>query len=253
MGQKVNPNVIRLGIVKLWNSVWFTNSKNFSIYLENDFKVRKYLSEKLINASVSKIIIERPTKSIKIIIYTSRPGVIIGRKGEDIEKLRKIIMDMTGVPSQINIFEIRKPEIDAILVAKNVSLQLEKRIMFRRVMKRSISNAMRFGAKGIKIKIKGRLGGAEIARTEWYKEGRIPLHTLRADIDYGTSNAYTTYGVIGVKVWIFKGEILDNLYSSKLVNKNVVLDRKKYYKKKYHRNFSLRNKKNVATQTNKIS
>ncbi len=252
MGQKVNPNVIRLGIVKLWNSVWFTNSKNFSNYLKNDFEVRKFLYKKLVNASVSKIIIERPTKSIKIIIYTSRPGVIIGKKGEDIEKLRKIIAKITGVPSQINIFEIRKPEIDAILVAKNVSLQLEKRIMFRRVMKRSISNAIRFGAKGIKIKVKGRLGGAEIARTEWYKEGRVPLHTLRADIDYGTSNAYTNYGVIGVKVWIFKGEILDNLYSDKFIDKNIILDKKHFLRKKFQKKYYLRNK-NVTAKTNKVS
>ncbi|BAP58369.1 30S ribosomal protein S3 [Candidatus Tachikawaea gelatinosa] len=208
MGQKVHPNGIRLGITKPWNSTWFANTKNFSENLESDFQVRRFLFKELSNASISRITIERPAKSIRVTIHTSRPGIVIGKKGEDVEKLRSLIAKIAGVPAQINIAEIRKPELDSKLVADNIATQLERRVMFRRAMKRAVQNAMRFGAKGIKIKVSGRLGGTEIARTEWYHEGRVPLHTLRADIDYSASEAHTTYGVIGIKVWIFKGEIL---------------------------------------------
>lgn len=210
MGQKVHPNGMRLGIVKQWNSTWFANTKDFANNLESDFKVRKILHKELSKAAVSRIVIERPAKSIRVTIHTARPGIVIGKKGEDIEKLRKIVSNIAGVPAQLNISEIRKPELDAKLVADNISSQLERRVMFRRAMKRAVQNAMRLGAKGIKVKISGRLAGAEIARTEWYREGRVPLHTLRADIDFSIAEAYTTYGVIGIKVWIFKGEILDN-------------------------------------------
>ena len=188
MGQKVHPNGIRLGIVKPWNSTWFANTKEFADNLDSDFKVRQYLTKELAKASVSRIVIERPAKSIRVTIHTARPGIVIGKKGEDVEKLRKVVADIAGVPAQ-----------------------LERRVMFRRAMKRAVQNAMRLGAKGIKVEVSGRLGGAEIARTEWYREGRVPLHTLRADIDYNTSEAHTTYGVIGVKVWIFKGEILGGM------------------------------------------
>ncbi|MBK4764828.1 MAG: 30S ribosomal protein S3 [Pantoea sp. Brub] len=211
MGQKVNPNGMRLGIIKTWNSTWFANTKEFANNLESDFKVRTFLFKKLIKASISRIVIERPAKSIRVTIHTARPGIVIGKKGEDVEKLRTAISNIAGVPTQINITEVSKPELDAKLVASSISSQLERRIMFRRIMKRVVQNAMRLGAKGIKVEISGRLGGAEIARTEWYREGRVPLHTLRADIDYNIAEAYTTYGVIGVKVWIFKGEILDNV------------------------------------------
>ncbi len=232
MGQKVNPNVIRYGLVKYWNSTWFSKKDKFSSNLENDFKIRKLLNSKLSRVPISRIVIERPTKSIKIIIYTSRPGIVIGKRGEDIEKLRLLLSKVAGVPSQVNVAEIRNPELDAKLVADVVSYQLEKRVMFRRVMKRVISNAMRVGAKGIKVEVSGRLGGTEIARTEWYREGRVPLHTLRADIDYGTSQAFTSYGVIGVKVWIFKGEILDKYYLLKFINdKNNIFSLKKSFKK----------------------
>ncbi|MDP4530464.1 30S ribosomal protein S3 [Alkalimonas delamerensis] len=211
MGQKVHPNGIRLGITKPWSSTWFANSKDFPDFLNGDFKVRQYLTKELKSASVSRIDIERPAKSIRVTIHTARPGIVIGKKGEDVEKLRKRVAAIAGVPAQINISEIRKPELDAKLVADNISSQLERRVMFRRAMKRAVQNAMRTGAKGIKVEVSGRLGGAEIARTEWYREGRVPLHTLRADIDYSTSEALTTYGIIGVKVWIFKGEILGHL------------------------------------------
>lgn len=211
MGQKVHPNGIRLGITKPWSSTWFANSKDFPDFLNGDFKVRQYLTKELKSASVSRIDIERPAKSIRVTIHTARPGIVIGKKGEDVEKLRKRVAAIAGVPAQINISEIRKPELDAKLVADNISGQLERRVMFRRAMKRAVQNAMRTGAKGIKVEVSGRLGGAEIARTEWYREGRVPLHTLRADIDYSTSEALTTYGIIGVKVWIFKGEILGQL------------------------------------------
>ncbi|QJC31706.1 30S ribosomal protein S3 [Enterobacteriaceae endosymbiont of Donacia tomentosa] len=211
MGQKTHPNGLRLGIIKIWNSTWFADTKNYANYLHSDFKVRKFLNKELAKASVSKIIIERPSKSIRVNIHTARPGIVIGKKGEDVEKLRKIISKITGVPAQVNITEIRKPELEAKLVADLIATQLEKRVMFRRVMKRAVQNAMRLGAKGVKVEVSGRLGGTEIARTEWYREGRVPLHTLRADIDFSLSEAKTTYGIIGVKVWIFKGEILKNI------------------------------------------
>lgn len=211
MGQKVHPNGIRLGIVKPWSSTWFANTKDFARNLDSDFQVRQFLKKELAKASISRIAIERLARSIRVTIYTARPGIVIGKKGEDVEKLRVAVAKISGVPTQINITEIRKPELDAKLVADNITSQLERRIMFRRAMKRSVQNAMRSGAKGIKVEISGRLGGVEIARTEWHREGRVPLHTLRADIDYSDSRAYTTYGVIGVKVWIFKGEILGGM------------------------------------------
>ncbi|QJC34935.1 30S ribosomal protein S3 [Enterobacteriaceae endosymbiont of Donacia piscatrix] len=216
MGQKTHPNGLRLGITKIWNSIWFANKRNYANYLYNDFQVRKFLKKKLVKASVSKIIIERPSKSIRVNIYTARPGIVIGKKGEDVEKLRKMISKITKVPAQVNITEVRKPELEAKLVADIISAQLEKRVMFRRVMKRAVQNSMRLGAKGVKVEISGRLGGTEIARTEWYREGRVPLHTLRADIDFSLSEAHTTYGIIGVKVWIFKGEILKNNFKKKI-------------------------------------
>ncbi|PCS22169.1 30S ribosomal protein S3 [Candidatus Enterovibrio escicola] len=211
MGQKVHPNGIRLGISKTWNSTWFANSQDFAANLDGDFKVRQFLINELKKASVSRIVIERPAKSIRVTIHTARPGVVIGKKGEDVEKLRARVAQLTGVPAQINIAEVRKPELDAQLVGDSIASQLERRVMFRRAMKRAVQNAMRLGAKGIRVEVSGRLGGAEIARTEWYREGRVPLHTLRADIDYATSSAHTTYGVVGVKVWIFKGEVLGGI------------------------------------------
>lgn len=213
MGQKVHPNGIRLGIVKPWTSTWYASSKNFADYIDSDFKVRKFLTKELASASVSRIDIERPAKSIRVTIHTARPGIVIGKKGEDVEKLRQKTAALTGVPAQINITEIKKPDLDAKLVADGIANKLERRIMFRRAMKNAVQQAMRAGAKGIKVEVSGRLGGAEIARSEWYREGRVPLHTLRADIDYNTSEAQTTYGIIGVKVWIFKGEILGGLAS----------------------------------------
>ncbi|WWO98831.1 MAG: 30S ribosomal protein S3 [Candidatus Dasytiphilus stammeri] len=210
MGQKVHPNGMRLGITKFWNSSWFANKRDYAKNLESDDKIREFLNKKLAKAFVSHIFIERPAKSIRITIHTARPGIIIGKKGEDIEKLRQKVAKITGVPSQINITEVRKPELNAKLVADSIASQLERRVIFRRSMKRAVQNAMRLGAKGIKVEISGRLGGAEIARREWYREGRVPLHTLRADIDFSISEAYTNYGVIGVKVWIFKGEVLGN-------------------------------------------
>lgn len=209
MGQKVHPTGIRLGIVKDWTSKWYADSKSFPLLLNNDLAVREHLKKRLSQASVSRIQIERPARNAKITIYTARPGLIIGKKGEDIEKLRNDVSKMMGIPVHINIEEVRKPELDATLVAENIAQQLEKRVMFRRAMKRAVTNAMRLGAEGVKINIGGRLNGAEIARNEWYREGRVPLHTLRADIDYGVAEAHTTYGVIGVKVWIFKGEVFD--------------------------------------------
>ena len=210
MGQKVNPTGIRLGIVKSHNSVWFADSKNYAKNLINDLGIRKYLEKKLENASVSRILIERSSQSCKVTIFTARPGIVIGKKGEDVDALRQKLKVMSGVPVQINIEEIKKPDLDAKLVAQSAAQQLERRVMFRRVMKRAVQNAMRQGALGVKIQIGGRLGGAEIARSEQYREGRVPLHTLRADIDYATYEALTTYGVLGIKIWIFKGEILDN-------------------------------------------
>ncbi|GMR08035.1 MAG: 30S ribosomal protein S3 [Gammaproteobacteria bacterium] len=209
MGQKVHPTGIRLGIIKDWTSKWYADSKNFADFLLTDLKVRDYIKTKLSQASVSRVQIERPANNAHITIHTARPGIVIGKKGEDIEVLRKDIARKMGMPVHINIEEIRKPELDAQLVAESVAQQLERRIMFRRAMKRAVTNTLRLGAQGIRINVAGRLNGAEIARTEWYREGRVPLHTLRADIDYGFAEANTTYGIIGVKVWIFKGEVFD--------------------------------------------
>lgn len=208
MGQKVNPNGIRLGIIKDWTSKWYADTKDFANHLHADLRVRKYLEKKLAAAGVSRIQIERPASNAKITIYAGRPGVIIGKKGNDIEVLRKEVGRIMGIPVHINIDEVRKPELDAKLVAQSVGQQIERRVMYKRAMKRAVQAAMRAGAEGIKITVSGRLGGAEIARTEWYREGRVPLHTFRADIDYATQRASTTYGVIGVKVWIFKGEVI---------------------------------------------
>ena len=208
MGQKVNPVGIRVGIIKDWSSRWY-GKHDFADKLNEDIAVREFISKRLSGASVSSIIIERPARNARITIHTARPGIVIGKKGEDIDRLRKDVQARMGVPVHLNIEEIRKPELDAKLVAESVAQQLERRIMFRRAMKRAVTNAMRLGALGMKINCAGRLGGAEIARTEWYREGRVPLHILRADIDYGVAEAKTTYGIIGVKVWIFKGEILD--------------------------------------------
>jgi len=209
MGQKVHPTGIRLGIVKKHTSVWYAEGKEYAENLLVDLKVRALIRKKLASASVSRVEIERSAQTAKITIYTARPGIVIGKKGEDVEVLRRVLSEKMGVSAQINIEEIRKPDLDAQLVADSVAQQLERRVMFRRAMKRAVQNAMRQGAEGIKVQVGGRLGGAEIARSEWYREGRVPLHTLRADIDYATSEASTTYGLIGVKVWIFKGEILD--------------------------------------------
>ncbi len=207
MGQKIHPIGFRLSVNKNWSSRWYSNSKNFSDLLLKDIDVRAYLKKKLAGAMVSKIVIERPAKNAKITIYSARPGVVIGKKGEDIESLRTELKKRMALPDvALNIEEVRKPEIDAQLIADSITQQLEKRIMFRRAMKRAMQNAMRLGALGIKIMSSGRLNGIDIARTEWYREGRVPLHTLRADIDYGTSEALTTYGLIGVKVWVYKGE-----------------------------------------------
>ncbi len=209
MGQKVHPIGIRLGIVKDWNSRWYANSHDYPLFLNQDLEVRQFLRKKLAHASVSRIQINRPANNAHITIHTARPGIVIGKKGEDIDVLRQQISKMIGVPVQLNVEEIRKPELDAQLVAEGVAQQLEKRIMYRRAMKRAVTNTMRLGAEGIKINVGGRLNGAEIARSEWYREGRVPLHTLRADIDYATAEANTTYGIIGIKVWIFKGEVFD--------------------------------------------
>jgi small subunit ribosomal protein S3 len=209
MGHKVHPIGIRLGIARDWNSKWYATKKDFADYLIADIKARDMLRAKLSQAGISRIQIERPAKTARITIHTARPGVVIGKKGEDIEKLREDVSKLMGVPAHINVVEIRKPETDAQLVAESIAQQLERRIMFRRAMKRAVQNAMRLGALGIKVNVAGRLNGAEIARTEWYREGRVPLHTLRADIDYGFAEAKTTYGIIGVKTWIYKGEVFD--------------------------------------------
>ncbi len=209
MGQKVNPIGLRVGINRTWDSRWF-GGKGFADQLHEDLKIKKFLKERLKQAQVSRIIIERPARRARVTIYTARPGVVIGKKGADIEKLRKELARMTGGEVSLNLVEIRKPEIDATLVAESIAGQLERRVAFRRALKRSVQNAMRLGAEGIRINAAGRLGGAEIARTEWYREGRVPLHTLRADVDYGTAEAHTTYGVCGIKVWVFKGEILQH-------------------------------------------
>ena len=212
MGQKVHPIGIRLGIVKDWSSKWYADTKTFPEYVRSDHLIRSFIKNKLKDASVSRISIERPAKKVNITIHTARPGIVIGKKGEDIERLRSEIskiIDMSLADVRINISEVRKPELDAQLVAEGIAQQLERRVMFRRAMKRAVTNTMRVGAEGVKVKVGGRLNGAEIARSEWYHEGRVPLHTLRADIDYGFAEANTTYGVIGVKVWIFKGEIFE--------------------------------------------
>jgi len=208
MGQKIHPTGFRLAVTRNWNSRWYANNRDFGDMLAEDIKVRDYLKTKLKNAAVSRVLIERPAKNARITIYSARPGVVIGKKGEDIEALKKELATRLGVPVAVNIEEVRKPEVDAQLIADSITQQLEKRIMFRRAMKRAMQNAMRLGAQGIKIMSSGRLNGIEIARTEWYREGRVPLHTLRADIDYGFSEAKTTYGVIGVKVWVYKGDTL---------------------------------------------
>ena len=208
MGQKINPTGFRLSVSRNWSSRWYASNRDFAGMLAEDIKVREYLKKKLKNAAVSRVLIERPAKNARITIFSARPGVVIGKKGEDIEALKKELSRQLGVPVAVNIEEVRKPEIDAKLIADSITQQLEKRIMFRRAMKRAMQNAMRLGALGIKIMSSGRLNGIEIARCEWYREGRVPLHTLRADIDYGTSEAQTTYGIIGVKVWVYKGDTL---------------------------------------------
>ncbi|WP_028454325.1 30S ribosomal protein S3 [Chitinilyticum litopenaei] len=207
MGQKIHPTGFRLAVTKNWASRWFASSRNFAGMLNEDLQVREFLKKKLANASVSRVVIERPAKNAKITIFTARPGVVIGKKGEDIELLKKELQNILKVPVHVNIEEVRKPEIDAQIIADSIASQLEKRVMFRRAMKRAMQNAMRLGAQGIKIMSSGRLNGIEIARTEWYREGRVPLHTLRADIDYATSEAKTTYGIIGIKVWVYKGDV----------------------------------------------
>lgn len=229
MGQKINPIGFRLGVQKNWSSKWFTNSKNYPALLINDIKVREFLNKKLANAAVSKIIIERPAKNAKVTIMTARPGIVIGKKGEDIENLRSDLQGLMGIPVQLNIEEVRKPEIDATLIAQSIAQQLEKRVQFRRAMKRAMQNAMRLGAQGIKIMSAGRLNGIEIARSEWYREGRVPLHTLRADIDYGVARAQTTYGIIGIKVWIYKGDVYqdDKMATPVIKDNNADLDNEK--------------------------
>lgn len=211
MGQKVHPNGIRLGITKEWNSRWFANNKNFADFVVGDFEIRTFLKEKLLANGVSKIHIDRVANGMRITLHAARPGNIIGRKGEDIEALRREVTALAGVPVSISLEEVRKPELEAQLVSESIAQQLEKRVQFRRAIKRAVSNAMRAGAKGIKVMVSGRVNGAEIARTEWYREGRVPLHTFRADVDYGFFEAQTTYGILGVKVWIFKGEVLGKL------------------------------------------
>ncbi len=250
MGQKIHPTGFRLSVLKNWSSRWYANTKNFPGMLHEDIKVREYLKKKLAHASLGRVIIERPSKNARITIYSSRPGIVIGKKGEDIEVLRGELQKRMGVPVHINIEEIRKPEIDAQLIADNIAQQLEKRIMFRRAMKRAMQNAMRLGAQGIKIMSAGRLNGIEIARTEWYREGRVPLHTLRADLDYGTSEAKTTYGVIGIKVWIFKGEVIGR--DEQIVNSVESIDQmpnsvKEIEKKKPVKRLAIKNTKAIET------
>ena len=221
MGQKIHPTGFRLSVSRNWSSRWYAGNKDFAAMLNDDIKVREFLKKRLKNASVGRVLIERPAKNARITIFSARPGVVIGKKGEDIEKLKVELHKMLKVPVHVNIEEIRKPETDAQLVADSITQQLEKRIMFRRAMKRAIQNAMRLGALGIKIMSAGRLNGAEIARTEWYREGRVPLHTLRADVDYGTSEAQTTYGIIGVKVWVYKGDTLGRTEAPQGAEKDV--------------------------------
>ncbi|MFZ4530485.1 MAG: 30S ribosomal protein S3 [Alsobacter sp.] len=210
MGQKVNPIGLRLGINRTWDSRWVANKGEYGRLLHEDIRIRAALMKQLKQAAISKIVIERPHKKCRVTIYSARPGVVIGKKGADIDKMRKLVAKMTDSEVVINIVEVRKPEIDAVLVAESIAQQLERRVAFRRAMKRAVQSAMRLGAEGIRINCSGRLGGAEIARQEWYREGRVPLHTLRADVDYGTATAFTTYGTCGIKVWIFKGEILEH-------------------------------------------
>lgn len=210
MGQKVHPNGMRLGIIRDWDAKWYAGKKDYSKYLIQDLKIREILGQRLKNAAISNITIERPAQNLNVTIHTARPGIVIGKKGEDIDRMRRDLGRLTGLPVQVSVEEVRKPEIDSYLVAESICQQLEKRVMFRRAMKRAVGSAMRGGAQGVKVMVAGRLNGAEIARSEWYREGRVPLHTLRADIDYGTCEAHTTYGVIGVKVWIFKGEVFES-------------------------------------------
>lgn len=209
MGNKVHPTGIRLGIAKDWNAKWYANKQDYAKYLAADLKVRELLKKKLAHAAVSRVVIERPAKTARVTIHSGRPGVVIGRKGEDIERLRREITEVMGVPTHINVSEVRRPDTDGQLIAESIAQQLERRIMFRRAMRRAVQNAMRLGVQGIRVNVAGRLNGAEIARSEWYREGRVPLHTLRADIDYGFAEAMTTYGIIGVKVWVCHGEIFD--------------------------------------------
>lgn len=227
MGQKIHPTGFRLSVTRNWSSRWFAATKDFAKMLKEDIEVRDFLRKRLAHASVGRVVIERPAKNARVTVYSARPGVVIGKKGEDIETLKAELQKKMGVPVHVNIEEIRKPEIDAQLIADSIAQQLEKRIMFRRAMKRAMQNAMRLGAQGIKIMSSGRLNGAEIARTEWYREGRVPLHTLRAEIDYGTSEAKTTYGVIGIKVWVFKGEVMSRNDVSATVPEAPVEDTRK--------------------------
>lgn len=221
MGQKVDPRGIRLGIVKNHTSVWYAEKTDYAKKLQLDLKVREYVFEQLKDASVSRVEIDRPADKARVTIYSARPGIVIGKKGEDVEVLRNKLTEMMGVPVHVTIEEIRKPDIDATLIAQGIASQLERRVMFRRAMKRAIQNAMRAGALGIKVRISGRLGGAEIARAEWQREGRVPLHTLRADIDYATAEGLTTYGILGIKVWVFKGEVIGNEDQAKAAGKVV--------------------------------
>lgn len=227
MGQKIHPTGFRLSVTRNWTSRWYANSKNFPQMLKEDLDVREFLRSKLAHASVGRVLIERPAKNARVTIFSARPGVVIGKRGEDIEHLKAELQRKMGVPVHVNIEEIRKPEIDAQLIADSIAQQLEKRIMFRRAMKRAMQNAMRLGAQGIKIMSSGRLNGAEIARREWYREGRVPLHTLRADINYGTSEAKTTYGIIGIKVWVFKGDMPSHNDTALPVSAATVEDHKK--------------------------
>ena len=213
MGQKIHPTGFRLAVNKDWSSKWFAKSSDFSVVLKQDIDVREYLRKRLSNASIGRVVIERPAKSARVTIFSARPGMVIGRKGEDIDVLKRDLQNLMGVPVHVNIEEIRKPELDAQIIADGIAQQLEKRVQFRRAMKRAMQNAMRVGAKGVKIMTSGRLNGADIARSEWYREGRVPLHTLRANVDYATSEAHTTYGVIGLKVWVYTGEGNESIQS----------------------------------------
>lgn len=222
MGQKVNPIGFRVGIIRTWDSVWYAGKKDYATRLHQDIQIRSIVQKTLANAGISKIVIERPAKKLRVVIHAARPGMVIGKKGGDIEKLKAQVEKISGAEVSINIVEVKKPEVDSKLVAESIAQQLEKRIAFRKAAKRAVQTAMRMGAKGIRVNVSGRLGGAEIARMEWYREGRVPLHTLRADIDYGTAEAHTTYGLIGIKVWIFKGEIKPE--SEQVEQKNKVVN-----------------------------